>query len=129
MNTLFDNVPDELQEKPSILAATTRPPVARQNQRAGLRKANKEPCVRAHVASELLKAGPVRVLDGTVVGGATIQELRLLVTERRDKETKETTITQPLKDLRESGHVIDSGYSRVGNSGVMNTVWAHRAAK
>jgi chromosome segregation and condensation protein ScpB len=93
------------------------PPVARVNQRLGLHfSAPMRDGIRSIVAAYLHAAGE---------RGATIQELAEYVGNKRGQTTKETSITQPLKDLREEGLVRDSGRSRTGNAGVANTVWVH----
>lgn len=106
---------------------TQRVPVAKVNQIRAKIVADLElhPSVRGHVAALLYAAGTARDVDGVTVGGMTIQELAVAVSERRGRATKETTITQPLADLRDGGFVSDSGLSRVGNAGVANTVWEH----
>jgi hypothetical protein len=95
-------------------------PVARQCQREGLEYINPEQStIRSIIASHLWGQGQ---------HGATIQELAAAVAIRRKKFTKETSITQALKDLREEGFVVDSGRSREGNAGVQNTIWIHTNA-
>jgi hypothetical protein len=93
------------------------PPVARVNQRLGQHfAAPMRDGIRSIIAAYLHAAGE---------RGATIQELAEHVGNKRGQLTKETSITQPLKDLREDGLVRDSGRSRPGNAGVSNTVWVH----
>lgn len=105
---------------------TQRVPIARVNQiKAKLAADAESPSVRGFVAAGLHGAGPVVVRSGRVEGGMTIQELAEYVSGKRGRHTKETTITQPLKDLREAGFARDSGHSRRGNAGVDCTVFEH----
>lgn len=111
--TLFDI--DPLPTGPQ-----SRTPAAPIAQRQGLAHAEREhQGVQAIVAALLWEARP---------GGLTIQELAEAVSRRRGP-TKETTITQPLKNLRESGHVRDSGETRMGNAGTRVTIWVHTGGK
>lgn len=115
-------------------------PAAPKTQHAAFQASGeKRECVRGMVAALLYAAGRVTVRDSKTLGGMTIQELAKSVSERRGKLTKETTITQPLKDLRggevrladgellriDPEYVRDSGHTRMGNDGKPCTVWEH----
>ena len=77
--------------------------------------------VKQYIADILQGAGAVSC-DG-MTGGMTICELAAAVSDLRGKRTKQTTMTQPLKDLRLAGIVKASGKTRLGDSDVRVTVW------
>ncbi len=129
-------VPPPISSKDAVAKSA-----ARITQRLALESAERElhPNVQTIVVSLLYRAGRAREESGRVTGGLTIQELAVSVSAIRGKTTKETTITQPLKNLRggeifdDAGNLIrvdpeyvrDSGRTRIGNDGKACTVWEH----
>jgi hypothetical protein len=76
--------------------------------------------ITSHIAAALWNAG---------AEGLTRHELRDIVSQRRGRLTKETSLTQSIADLIESGHVRDSGRTRPGDTNVAITVYLHANAR
>ena len=98
-------------------ASQPRPPEAPTRREGGeAHIAPERDTITSHIAAALWNAGPE---------GLTRHELRDIVSQRRGKATKETSLTQSIADLIESGHVHDSGRPRPGDTNVAITVYLH----